>query len=288
MENGTVKFFNKDKGFGFIETSTGDLFFHISQRSPQEQELPADSATIYFMRGQGRKGSEAKSWQLSQALSTSDRVEKDAIDPEQDRRDGYRPGIMVALRCGNEYLLGRRRGSWTWLLSAIDQKPHDAKGWMFSWGVPQGGIEEGETCEDAIRRELSEELGDYTTEGSFEKFTARMSTQPMGTMGWCDYIVGEPKFLFKERSTFRVEKDGKVYKGKTLYAFVVDISGLPEEAFDWMYGHRQDEFWTLPCPEFEGGVQFYSPDTCVEMIEESQKGPKGAQLTRLINEAKAA
>jgi len=159
---------------------------------------------------------------------------------------------------------------------------------MLSWGVPQGGIDMGETCEEAIRRELTEELGDYLAEGVVEKFTARMSPQPMGTKGWCDYIAEEPRFLFKERSTFRVEKDGEVYKGKTLYAFVVDITGMPEEAFDWMYGPQQDEFRTLPCPEFEGGGQFYGLSDAIEMVRASQKGPKGSQLIRLLEEAQAA
>lgn len=30
MNQGKVKFFNESKGYGFISTSNGDIFFHIS------------------------------------------------------------------------------------------------------------------------------------------------------------------------------------------------------------------------------------------------------------------
>jgi CspA family cold shock protein len=53
MENGTVKFFNEAKGFGFITTSTGEeLFVHVSGLKDQIRE--GDQVT--FEVQQGKKG----------------------------------------------------------------------------------------------------------------------------------------------------------------------------------------------------------------------------------------
>ena len=51
MPNGTVKFFNESKGFGFIKDGqTGErLFFHVNQ--VQEQLRESDKVTYDIERG---------------------------------------------------------------------------------------------------------------------------------------------------------------------------------------------------------------------------------------------
>ena len=54
MSSGTVKFFNNDKGFGFITPESGtDLFFHTSEVQGQ---TPRDGDKVEFEIGQGKKG----------------------------------------------------------------------------------------------------------------------------------------------------------------------------------------------------------------------------------------
>ena len=54
VSNGTVKFFNSNKGFGFITREEGkDLFFHISEVQGQE---PKDGDKVEFEVGEGKKG----------------------------------------------------------------------------------------------------------------------------------------------------------------------------------------------------------------------------------------
>ena len=60
MPQGTIKFFNEDKGFGFITPDGGgkDLFVHASNVQPQGQHLK-DGQKVSFTVGEGRKGPEA-------------------------------------------------------------------------------------------------------------------------------------------------------------------------------------------------------------------------------------
>lgn len=62
MPTGTVKFFNEQKGYGFINPDEGgsDLFIHISNVDPSEGLLKEGQKVSYEV-GQGRKGPEARS-----------------------------------------------------------------------------------------------------------------------------------------------------------------------------------------------------------------------------------
>lgn len=51
---GTVKFYNDDKGFGFISYESGELFFHI--RQCEEGYQPQQDDVVSFEMGEGRDG----------------------------------------------------------------------------------------------------------------------------------------------------------------------------------------------------------------------------------------
>jgi len=57
---GTVKFFNKQKGFGFIAPDNGgkDLFVHINHVQGDAESL-REGSKVEFVEGAGRKGPEA-------------------------------------------------------------------------------------------------------------------------------------------------------------------------------------------------------------------------------------
>jgi CspA family cold shock protein len=54
MQTGLVKFYNVDKGFGFIEADGQDVFFHITQ--VVEGYEPQDGDTVQFEISNGRDG----------------------------------------------------------------------------------------------------------------------------------------------------------------------------------------------------------------------------------------
>ena len=61
MANGTVKWFNATKGFGFIAPEDGgkDVFLHISALERAGLQAPADGQKVTFDLEKGRDGRES-------------------------------------------------------------------------------------------------------------------------------------------------------------------------------------------------------------------------------------
>jgi cold shock protein len=61
MPEGTVKWFNADKGFGFIQPDTGgeDLFVHFSAIQSDGYKTLDEGQKVSFEVGQGQKGPQA-------------------------------------------------------------------------------------------------------------------------------------------------------------------------------------------------------------------------------------
>ena len=61
MATGTVKFFNAEKGFGFISRSDGDdVFVHFSNIEGSGYKTLEEGQTVEFTVAPGRKGEEAQ------------------------------------------------------------------------------------------------------------------------------------------------------------------------------------------------------------------------------------
>ncbi len=61
MANGTVKWFNDQKGFGFIEQDDGaDVFVHFSAINTEGFRTLAEGDKVTFDTEQGEKGPSAK------------------------------------------------------------------------------------------------------------------------------------------------------------------------------------------------------------------------------------
>ncbi|HVM40043.1 MAG TPA: cold-shock protein [Acidimicrobiia bacterium] len=61
MATGTVKFFNSEKGFGFISRPDGDdVFVHYSQIQGSGYRSLEEGQQVEFEVGPGRKGDEAQ------------------------------------------------------------------------------------------------------------------------------------------------------------------------------------------------------------------------------------
>ena len=61
MAYGTVKFFNAEKGYGFIEQEdgSGDLFVHYTEIQGSGFRTLADNQRVSFEVGEGPKGQQA-------------------------------------------------------------------------------------------------------------------------------------------------------------------------------------------------------------------------------------
>ena len=65
MATGTVKFFNAEKGFGFISRAEGnDVFVHYSQIQANGYKSLEEGQTVEFDVAPGRKGEEAQNVRL--------------------------------------------------------------------------------------------------------------------------------------------------------------------------------------------------------------------------------
>lgn len=64
MQSGKVKFFKKDKGYGFIipENGESEVFFHKSALGGRES-IEADTKVVYEVE-EGRKGLQAKNVEI--------------------------------------------------------------------------------------------------------------------------------------------------------------------------------------------------------------------------------
>tara|TARA_B100000809_G_scaffold164870_1_gene162217 strand:- start:176 stop:376 length:201 start_codon:yes stop_codon:yes gene_type:complete len=61
MAQGTVKFFNAEKGFGFISREDGDdVFVHYSNIEGSGYRSLEEGQAVEFEIGEGRKGDEAQ------------------------------------------------------------------------------------------------------------------------------------------------------------------------------------------------------------------------------------
>ncbi len=61
MATGTVKFFNAEKGFGFISREQGDdVFVHFSNIQGDGYKSLDEGQTVEFDVGPGKKGEEAQ------------------------------------------------------------------------------------------------------------------------------------------------------------------------------------------------------------------------------------
>jgi len=63
-QQGTVKWFNESKGFGFIESEGKDYFVHFSSIEGQGFKTLTEGTTVLFKPAQGAKGPQAENVEI--------------------------------------------------------------------------------------------------------------------------------------------------------------------------------------------------------------------------------
>ncbi|MDX2345256.1 MAG: cold shock domain-containing protein [Legionella sp.] len=58
-QQGTIKFFDRKKRFGFITAGHQEYFFHASAAKPEDVRNLRDGARVHFVLIQGKKGPQA-------------------------------------------------------------------------------------------------------------------------------------------------------------------------------------------------------------------------------------
>jgi cold shock protein len=59
QQQGTIKFFDRKKRFGFITAGHHEYFFHASAAKPEDVRNLRDGAHVHFVLIQGKKGPQA-------------------------------------------------------------------------------------------------------------------------------------------------------------------------------------------------------------------------------------
>ena len=126
-------------------------------------------------------------------------------------REGYRPNVgIVLLNARNEVFWGKRVG-------------------QHSWQFPQGGIQHGESAEQAMYRELQEEVG-----------LLPEHVQNIGrTRDWLRYDVPE-EYLRRQHAT-RVHR--AAYRGQKQIWFLLRLVGLDSDIQLRASEHPEFDAW---------------------------------------------
>lgn len=64
-QQGTIKFFDRKKRFGFIIAGQKEYFFHASAAKPEDIKRLRDGANVRFMLIQGKKGPQADAIEIA-------------------------------------------------------------------------------------------------------------------------------------------------------------------------------------------------------------------------------
>lgn len=174
---------------------------------------------------------------------------------DADRAAGYRPTVRIALTHYGQVLVGR-------LPSKYDEKSDTIR--EYPWDLFQGGIEPGETLQEAFKREAREEIG-------HEWFFFSRNIQ----------------FLYKDQDERPVEKDGKKYRGKTYYVCTAPLVTVPQWYDEVTNGH-DDEYTHDPLvyPANEYWVLLMNYIKAQQSVQRTQR-MKAPALLRAMHELRA-